>query len=87
MRPAMRKPTVVTNYWNGDTSAWSRKTDCYEEVFSFSQNRFSYLLAASIPNFKLLIDLELPEHVVQKQLLFYSSLSTIKWKWAESKAT
>jgi len=29
------------------------KTHGYEEVFNFSQNRFRYLLATSIPNFKL----------------------------------
>jgi len=49
----------------------------YEEVFSFSQNRLSYLLATSMStNCKLSIDSELPKSAVQRQLLFVPSQSS-----------
>jgi len=56
VRPAMRKLTVAANYWNGDIQALEVERLTirgYEEVFSFSQNRFSYILDTSMPNFKL----------------------------------
>jgi len=59
------------------------------KIFCFSQSQFSYFLATYIPNFKLLIDSNLPKHAAKIQLLFFSSQSscTIKWEWVESKAS